>query len=274
VSDNPARRERLRQTFDATAETYHRARPDYPDELFEAVLATARLRPGSSLLEIGCATGKATESLAQRDFRITCIEIGHDLAAVARRNLAAYDSVRVVTGSFETWQPPAGERYDLVFAATSWHWIDPARRGRLAWQWLRPGGHLATWSALHVVPDDGEPIFAELQETYDAIGEGMPAGAALPRPGELEDTSAELTASGLFSVVLVRHFDWQVSYDAAAYIELLETFSGHRTMKTWQRDRLYGDIRRRLAARPDGRLRRHWGAALTVAVRQEPQTGP
>jgi hypothetical protein len=33
----------------------------------------------------------------------------------------------------------------------------------------------------------------------------------------------------------------------------------------WRRDRLYGEIRRRLALRPDGLVRRHWGAVLHVA---------
>jgi hypothetical protein len=54
-------------------------------------------------------------------------------------------------------------------------------------------------------------------------------------------------------------------YDADGYIDLLNTFSGHIAMHDWQRDRLYGEIRRRLAARPDGRLRRHWGGVLHVA---------
>jgi hypothetical protein len=52
------------------------------------------------------------------------------------------------------------------------------------------------------------------------------------------------------------------------YDRLLDTFSGHISMAQWQRDRLYGEITRRLAGRPDGRLRRHWGTALHVA----PQT--
>lgn len=34
-----------------------------------------------------------------------------------------------------------------------------------------------------------------------------------------------------------------------------------------RRDRLYSEIRRRLAVRQDGRLRRHWGAVLHVARR-------
>jgi SAM-dependent methyltransferase len=263
-------RERLRVTFNAVAESYHRARPDYPEELFDALTAAAGLAPGASLLEIGAATGKATLPLARRGFRITCVELGADLAALARRNLAAFDQVQVVNSSFETWQPPAGPGFDLVFAATAWHWLDPAARCGRAWQLLRPGGYLATWSATHVRPDDGDPFFLDIQPVYDEIGEGLPADWHFARPGELEDGRAELDGSGLFAVTLVRHFDWEISYDADGYIQLLDTFSGHIAMQQWQRDRLYGEIRQRLRARPDGRLRRHWGAVLTVARRLDP----
>jgi hypothetical protein len=75
------------------------------------------------------------------------------------------------------------------------------------------------------------------------------------------------SASGLFTDVAVRRFDWEIRYTAEAYIRLLDTFSGHIAMADWQRDRLYGEIRRRLAARPGGQLRRHWGAVLHVARR-------
>jgi SAM-dependent methyltransferase len=273
TADDPALREQLRATFETAADSYQRARPDYPDELFTELMQAADLGPGSRLLEIGCATGKATRGLARRGFAITCVELGADLAAAARRNLAAYDGVQVITGKFEAWQPPSGQRFDLVYAATAWHWIDPGLRCRLAWQQLVPGGHLAIWSAVHVIPEGGDPFFEELQEIYDEIGEGMPGDWVSPRPGDLDDNVAELEGSGLFDIVRVRHFDWEISYDAEGYIELLNTFSGHIAMERWQRDRLFGEIRRRLAARPDGRLRRHWGAALTVARRHEPQPG-
>jgi hypothetical protein len=45
-------------------------------------------------------------------------------------------------------------------------------------------------------------------------------------------------------------------------------------MADWQRERLYGEIRRRLAARPDGMLRRHWGLVLHVARRLDPGGSP
>jgi SAM-dependent methyltransferase len=270
-SSNPQQRDRLRTTFDAAAEIYHRARPDYPEDLFTELVVAANLQASSSLLEIGCATGKATTPLARRGFQITCVELGQDLAAAARRNLMPYERVQVIDTPFETWRPAGDERFDLVYAATAWHWIDPAVRCGLAWQWLRPGGHLATWSALHVQPPDGDPFFGEIQGVYDEIGEGLPPGSIALRPGELDDNFAELEGSGLFTVTRARHFDWEIRYDADSYIELLNTFSGHIAMAQWQRDRLYGEIRSRLATRPDGMLRRHWGAALTVARRREPQ---
>src|SRR5579859_3501983 len=260
-------RERLRATFDAAASLYHQARPGYPEELFDELERLAGLRAGARLLEVGCGTGLATIPLARRGYAITCVEIGRELAVQARRNLAGLPGVRVVREAFETWQPAGRRAYDLVYAATSWHWIDPAIKYARAWDLLRPGGHLAVWGAAHVVPAGGDPFFREIQDVYDEIGESLPPGANFPHPGELPDARAEIEASGLFGDAAVRHFDWEIKYDADGYVRLLDTFSGHIAMEQWQRERLYGEIRRRLAERPDGLLRRHWGAVLHVARR-------
>jgi SAM-dependent methyltransferase len=265
----PDDRERLRTTFDSAAGSYHRARPEYPDELYNQLVDLAELGAGGRLLEIGCGTGKATLALARRGFAVTCIELGAELAAAARRNLAAFPDSRVVHAAFESWEPPAEAAFDLVFAATAWHWIDPAIKYRKAWELLRPGGYLAFWSATHVIPDGGDPFFPQIQDVYDEIGEGLPDDWVFLRPGELPDDRAEIEASGLFDDVRIRHFDWEISYGADGYIALLDTFSGHIAMQPWQRDRLYSEIRRRMAARPDGRMRRHWGAVLHVARRRD-----
>jgi hypothetical protein len=116
---------------------------------------------------------------------------------------------------------------------------------------LEPGGHLAIWGAGHVIPYDGDPFFLEIQDIYDEIGESMPPDTALPRPRELDDDRDEIKASGLFHVVDIAQFDWEIAYDAEGYIDQLDTFSGHIAMQDWQRDRLYAEIRRRLAQRPD-----------------------
>jgi SAM-dependent methyltransferase len=261
-----AERERLRETFDQSAEIYHRVRPDYPEALFDDLIALARLVPGDQLVEVGCATGKATLPLARRGFPITCVELGSELAAVARRNLAGFD-VEVVQGRFEDWRPE--EPVGLVYAATAWHWVDPRVRYRRAWEVLRPGGHLAVWAQEHVFPDGGDPFFREIQDVYDEIGEGLPPDAVYPRPGELPDERADIEASGLFEVTGVRQYGWERVYGAEEYIGLLGTFSNHLLMEDWQRDRLYGEVRRRLSQRPDRSVRRGWGAVLHVARRRD-----
>ena len=284
--DLASERERLRQTFDAVAADYQEARPEYPAALYETLIALTGIRPEADrLCEVGSASGKATLPLARRGFSITCVELGAALAAQARRNLASFSRVTVVNADFETWRPPdcetpgAGCRaaslpefgaaswpgFGLVFAATAWHWVDPAVRYRKAASLLRPGGHLAFWEASHVRPEGGDPFFAEIQHVYDEIGCPHPGGHHFATPETLESHEAEIAATGLFTGIAIRRFDWEIRYTADEYIRLIETFSTNLAMRPWQRDRLNGEIRRRLAERPDGTLRRHWGAVLHVA---------
>jgi SAM-dependent methyltransferase len=56
-----------------------------------------------------------------------------------------------------------------------------------------------------------------------------------------------------------------LDYDADGYIRLLSTFSGHIAMAAEDREQLFTEIRRRLAQRPDGLVRRGWGAVLHIA---------
>jgi SAM-dependent methyltransferase len=253
----------LRDTFNNAAASYQRARPEYPEALFDDLVALAGLRPNDRLLEIGCATGKATMPLARRGFRITAIELGAELAAVARENCAPYPGVEIVNAPFESWTAP--EPFALVYAATAWHWIDKDVRFPRAHDALQPGGHLAFWGATHAFPDGGDSFFADIQPVYDEIGEGLPPGAEYLRPDELPDERADIEASGLFDDVHIRRYGWETVHDADSYIALLDTFSGHIAMEQWQRDRLYGAIREKLSEREDGLLHRGWGAVLHIA---------
>ncbi|MGZ4649049.1 MAG: class I SAM-dependent methyltransferase [Kineosporiaceae bacterium] len=249
------------------ADLYQDARPAYPEIVFDRLIELAGLRPDDHVLEVGAGPGTATLPLARRGLRITALEPGPNLAAQARVNLAGY-AVDVVETRFEDWGGPSGE-YAAVVAATAWHWVDPSLRYPLAARALQPCGHLVIWSAEHVFPPGGDSFFEEIQEVYDAIGEGLPEGAPRPAPGELPERTAEIEASRLFDVVAVEHVDWTVDYDAESYLRLLRTFSGHIAMAPQVRERLFAEVRQRLAVRSNGRLRRGWGAVLNVARRRD-----
>lgn len=260
---------RLRATFDRAAAGYQDARPDYPAELYADLLARTGVAPPAHLLEVGCGPGKATLPLARTGFRITAVELGEALAAEARRRLAAFPGVSVVSSSFEDWEPPEGARFDLVYAATAWKWVDPEVKYAKAAALLTQGGHLAVWNADHAMPADFDPFFTEIQKAYVEIGEGHDGPWPGPPPEEQPDPmAAEFDASGHFTVVGTKLYVWALRYTADEYLALLDTFSGHIAMEPDKRAYLYREIRRLLAARPDGRLTRHWSAVLTVGRRR------
>jgi SAM-dependent methyltransferase len=262
--DPQAGRTELRSTFDRAAELYDRARPRYPEALFDAVVRLCGLRHGDRVLEIGSGTGIATRPLLDRGLVVTCVELGEALVAVARDRLVGHPNVHIVNAEFETWDPPE-VRFDAAIAATSWHWIDPSVGYRKLASLLRPGGHLAVWTASHVFPAGGDDFFVELQEVYDEIGEGLPPDSGWPSPSDLPAPGVQAASNGLFVTTATERFDWELRYDADSYLDLLDTFSGHIAMEPWQRQRLHSEIRRRLAERPDGSVRRHWGVALEIS---------
>jgi SAM-dependent methyltransferase len=124
-----------------------------------------------------------------------CVELGTHLAAVARRNLAHFPQVDVVTSAFETWAPH-GAVFDMVFAATSWHWPDPTVRYAKAARVLQPGGALAFVSCGHAFPAGFDPFFTGIQSCYDSTGES--AGDWPPGPYDVMDESTDIQSSGLF----------------------------------------------------------------------------
>jgi SAM-dependent methyltransferase len=103
----------LRETFDGAALNYDAVRPEYPEALFDELVHLAGLRSGDQVLEIGPGTGQASVPLASRGLRVTAVELGPNLAAVANSRLARYPGCQVVVGDFERVQLQAGA-FDLV----------------------------------------------------------------------------------------------------------------------------------------------------------------
>jgi SAM-dependent methyltransferase len=262
-------RERMRSTFDQAAELYDQARPRYPPALFEDLPELTGIGPGSRVLEIGPGTGQATIPLAERGCQVVAVELGAQLAAVARRNLARFPAVEVVTAAFEAWPLPS-KPFDLVLAATAFHWIDPAVRVDKAADALRPGGWLATVATHHVAGGD-ESFFADAQDCYIRWDPATPSeGVPLPAASAIPSSSDELDRSRRFRSAEFRRYEWDWSYTAAGYRELLLTYSGHRDMDLAAQTGLLDCIGRLIDARYDGRITKRYLTELRAA----PTTGP
>ena len=254
-------RHTLRATFEEVPDLYDQARPTYPEELFEDLIALARLEPGASILELGPGTGKSTLPLARRGFRIVGVELGEGLANVARRNLSEFPDVEIVNVRFEAWE--TNERFDAVIAFTAFHWIDPGAKYAKTARLLRAGGSLAVVTTKHVLPEGADPFWTEVQQDYDAVAPS-PDNRPPPRPDEVPDLSEEIEASGFFRNVAVRRHLHDVPYTADEHVAVIDTYSGHRAMPEEQRLRLYERIHRRIGDRV---VRKTYLFVLNVARR-------
>lgn len=257
------RRDRLRATFEQVAERYDRARPTYPRELIDDL--TPRIPPGGRVLEIGPGTGQATLPLAERGFSIVAVELGSELAGVARAKLAQYPNVEIVNAAFEDWDPGRAD-FDAIVSFTAFHWIDPEVRYAKSARLLRRDGLLAVVETAHVIVEGGDPFWIEVQEDYDAV---VPSPDNRPPPGieEVGDLREEFRESGLFGAVEVGRFPWDVTYTAGDWIDVLSTYSPNiaRDLETTQR--LLDRIRARIEARPGGRVTKHYLATVTAGRR-------
>ncbi|MEV5545973.1 class I SAM-dependent methyltransferase [Streptomyces sp. NPDC052309] len=261
-------RERLSRLFDEDAELYDRARPGYPPELYDDLAELAGAGPGSRVLEVGCGTGQATVPLAGRGCRITAVEAGPHMAAVARRNLAGAAAVEVVTAEFENWPLPE-EPFDTVVSATAFHWIDPAVRMVKAADALRPGGSLAVVRTQHV-RGGTEEFFVEVQRCYERFDPDTPPGLRPPAASHIDgsDHAEEVAGSGRFGPTVFRRYERNLTYTTSAYLDVLRTYSGHRALPEAARDGLLGCIAGLIEGRYGGRVTKRYLIELAVSHRR------
>jgi SAM-dependent methyltransferase len=258
---------RRARTFDRIAELYDRGRRQIPDHVFSDLFSQTGIEPSAAnVLEIGCGTGQATLPLARRGCRVVALEMGANLARIASRKLAPFPRVAVINARFEDW-PPAGQSFDIVFATNSWHWLDPQLRYSGAAAALRLGGVLAFTTAAHVFPSGFDPFFTEIQSCYEEIGEARMKWPP-PSPEEIEDSRNEIERSGYFDHVRITRRIRIEEFTADEYIGLMATASDHRLMEPAKRERLFAGMRRLIAARPVGRIRKHSLTILHIARRK------
>ena len=252
-----------RSLFGEVAEDYAAVRPGYPGVVADWIGERVPLGAATRILEIGCGAGQATRLLGGRGCRITALEPHPALAAIARRGLDAL-AVRIVEAAFEDFVGEPGS-FDLVLAAASFHWLDPATRCRDSARLLRPGGGLAIVYSDHPAPYTG--FFSRVQSVYQAVAPALlrPASAAPDGNPFLR----ELEECGDFDRIETRSVDWSRDYGRDDYLRLLNTYSDHRRLDGGIRRELFEAIGRLIDADFGGHVVRPYRTMLHLALRRD-----
>lgn len=259
-----------RLRFGSVADLYDRVRPGYPEGLIDAVLSYGCLYPGDRMLEVGAGTGQATMQFAERGLSVLAVDPSIEMTDIFNRKfMQAGLNARALVSDFESAELD-DQAFDLICAATSWHWLDPASRFTIAARAIAPGGTLAvlwTWPRWRST---------ELVREFDAVYEA--SGAPLAEMGPMypyePDVDAlarewvrETSDSALFGQPEGKLCSWSATYTATGYTELLGTYGDHIALEPALRGALFDGLEVRIN-RAGGKIELPYSTLLLLARAQ------
>ncbi|UTF60115.1 trans-aconitate 2-methyltransferase [Gilvimarinus sp. DA14] len=203
-------------SFDTVASAYARFRPGPPQGLSPWIIDHAQLQPGAKVLEIGCGTGQATLLFKALNPDQTSIDPGERLLEICQSVCRAHAGYQFECATFENYNS-SFEAFDLIYAATSFHWVEAAVGYRKVASLLKPGAHFAV---IVDRPAARTGFFTDVQSVYQRHAPELKKSSLGPQLSEPEaDVGLELVARTSFSRV--------IHYTADEYVGLLGTFSDH-----------------------------------------------
>jgi len=209
---------------------YEHGRPDYPERVYELLTEVCGLRPGTRVLEVGPGTGQATRPLLERGASVTAVELGAELADRLTVKFPDAD-LTVEIGAFEDTVMPAGS-FDLVAAATSFHWVPTEAGLHRSADALRRGGWLALWWSHFGDPDRPDPfheallpILGELAPSVLEVASAGNPSTSHPYALDAAARVAEIDATGRFGPVQHEVAAWTGSHTAEQLRAMFASFS-------------------------------------------------
>lgn len=227
------------KTFDSAALDYDRSRPAYIQEIYEDIFQYEPIDADSHVLEIGLGTGKASRPLLDTRCHLIGIEPGAQLADLARHRYQAYNNFSLLNQTLQDFVSPDGV-FDLIYAATAFHWIPEAYGYKRVFDLLKPGGAFARF-AYHAGPDQGRKALTdEIQELYRQ-------SMRLDRqPAEFSDADAQKLAEKAlaYGFAEIKHSLYHTTKDFTEdeYMALLRTYPDHMKMEASDRKKLFEGI--------------------------------
>ena len=260
----------LGRVFNEVPALYDRVRPGYPDKLFADLATITGMDATASVLEVGCGTGQATRSLAALGCSVTAIEAGAGMAALARQRLAGFGEINVETSRFEEWDERS-RRFDVLVAASAWHWVDPTIGWRRAHDVLRPGGWMALLGNV-VVRRPGEPeVYAATADLHEQFSSGNLDWGHPPLEDEVRTTDEGWglveDPGGLFGPTVVRWYPTVQWFNGEGFADLLRSTSIYRRLDHDTREPLLDAIAERIRTRMGDRAPRRYLSVLRAGQR-------
>ena len=236
-------RAKLRAIFDEAALLYDEVRPDYPEELFDDVVSLSEYRRGEGYLRSGAARARLRYPSRAVATGFSASSSGRTWqrspAAISRRTRRR----KCTWDTFEAWRPQEAA-FDLAVSATAFHWLDP---------------DVAYPKVAGTLPSHGitRPVLERAHGRRQRLLRGGARGSTsakrprssvlttpggFPAPTKFPEGPRRSKTQTCSEVKATRQYRWDEPYDAAGYLQVLDTYSGHRSPTNHARERLFHGI--------------------------------
>ena len=136
---------------------------------------------------------------------------------------------------------------------------------------LEENGTMVVISTHHIAGGT-EAFFSEVKLLYERFMPGTIPGKVLPAASEIPEEAAEFENSSRFGEVQVRRYEWEEKYTTTEYLDLLNTYSGHRVLERENWEWLFEGVRKLVDGRYGGMIERRFMAQMVLAKKQHPTT--
>jgi SAM-dependent methyltransferase len=252
-----------RHAFGADPLSYDRGRPDYPGWMFDALSSVGALYRNAATLEIGAGSGIASRRLlAAGAAPLTLLEPDSRFGAQLEALAESAPTVEIRHEPFEEAALTPGS-FDLILAATAFHWLDPAVRVARMAELLRHGGHVALIWNVFQIPGLPDP-FHEATRLLLAELADSPSGSPDAVPFALDRASREqeFLEHDRFELRLYAEGRWSLLLDPEEVGRLYSGFAGVARLPEARRAGLLLSLRRIAREQFDGTVVRNMTSPL------------
>jgi SAM-dependent methyltransferase len=259
-----------RDLFGSDPHNYHEIRPPYPEFVYKFLVKTGALRCNASTLEIGAGSGLATRRLLEFGANpLTVVEPDARflplLEGAAHRYSAEF---RCIHAAFEEAELPR-DHYDLVAAATSFHWVQRSIGLAKVAEILKPGGFAALWWNVFGDNEREDPFHEATRAILQSLSSSPsdPPGAvpyALDAPARLRD----FFNTGQFETPEYMAQRWTFVLNTAQVGALYATFSSISRLSEEQRKPILSELMEVAEHQFAGRVERNMVSPVYVARRK------
>ena len=216
-------------TFDTVASTYEKMRPGYVEQVYQTIFDYIPINDNSNVLEIGSGGGQATAPMLTTGCKLTAVEPGQQFSELLKEKFKEFPKFSVITDKFENTQLEENS-FDLVFAASAFHWIPEEIGYEKVFNLLKSGGAFARF-ANHPYRDKGNIKLAEeIDEIYDEYYYKFHNKKRTPLTEYTQEEAKEramIAQKYGFIDIQYSLFHRQRVFTAKEYVQLLGTYSDH-----------------------------------------------